>query len=105
MYRFLIPLAVFASTPQPTRWDSFMWDEGGVKLLKFIGDETEVVIPYVELDAEGHIVAYNTFLDDVSIRQKAYEEWHDGKELPFRMQGNKIELSLGKSGTLEFQFR
>lgn len=46
MFRFLIPLIASGSTPQPTSWDSFEWDEDGVKLVKFIGYETEVVIPY-----------------------------------------------------------
>ena len=41
----------------------------------------------------------------IRVRQKQLRIALDGKELPFRMQGNKIELSLGKSGTLEFQFR
>ena len=41
----------------------------------------------------------------IRVRQKPLCIMLDGKELPFRMQGNKIELSLEKSGTLEFQFR
>ena len=43
MFRFLIPLITPASTSTPTSRDSFEWD--GTKIVKFIGDETEVVIP------------------------------------------------------------
>ena len=43
MYRFLIPLFMSASTFQPTSPNSFEWE--GWKIIKFIGKETEVVIP------------------------------------------------------------
>ena len=67
MYRFLIPLTAYASTPQPTSWDSFEWDEDGVKLEKFIGDETEVVIPYGVRSIRDSAFEGCTFLTSVVI--------------------------------------
>ena len=61
----------------------------------------------ITLRAGVELYGFGPYLNrsSIGVRQKPLRIMLDGKELPFRMQGNKIELSLKKSGTLEFQFR
>ncbi|MCR5164645.1 MAG: leucine-rich repeat domain-containing protein, partial [Thermoguttaceae bacterium] len=56
MLRFLIPLTMSASVPTPTSRDSFRWE--GRQIDRFIGEETEVVIP------EGaEVITFRMFSD------------------------------------------